>query len=535
LKIKIGLLIISLFIALIICSTASATEIINKNSNGKLPNGDSSPGSMSSDGRFVVFSSEATNLVAGDTNNMADLFLKDKYTNKTTRISLTKTGKQITTGTDSTGVISANGNYIVICSNGNLGWSNSTRSLYQLYLYNRVTKSLELISKESNGTAMKYGGRYPSISADGRYVAFVTDCIVRDTTYNANINNVFVYDRFKNETQNLSIDIKSNNRYNDNGYGASVPSISDNGRYIAFNYFSGSLGKLFIYDRQTNTTRSILGINNQTPNGDLLWPKISGNGRYVTFYSKASNLDPRDTNIREDVYITDLSQPTLHAKLVSVSTTNGVGNGRSYLPSISYNGRYVAFLSGATNLAANIGNRDTNFFEDVFVRDMILNKTIMESLSSNGNVGNGYCVLSGISYTGKYVLFGSNSTNLVNGTNNGRYNGFVNLVDFQAPIITSKNPKSNSTGYSKNSAIYIKFNENIRGTSYFNHIKIKDLTTGKYIPIIKTTSGSLMILKTKSARIKNHTYQVYIPSKAVQDYLNNNLQLAYTFKFKSGG
>lgn len=528
-KIKIGLLIISLFIALIICSTASATEIINKNSNGKLSNAVSCSESMSSDGRYVVFSSEATNLVAGDTNNMADLFLRDTHTNKTTRISLTKTGKQITTGTDSTGVISANGNYIVIISNGNLGWSNSTSSLYQLYLYNRVTKSLGLISKESNGTAMKYGGRYPSISADGRYVTFTTDVILWNSS-----PGVYLYDRFSNKTQKLLINCNTTRNYS-NSIQILSTSISDNGRYIAFEYFSGFPSKLFIYDRQTNTTRSILGINNQTPNGDLSWPKISGNGKYVTFYSTASNLDPRDTNIREDVYIADLSQTTLHAKLVSVSTTNGVGNGRSYVPSISYNGRYVAFLSGATNLASNIGNRDTNFFEDVFVRDMILNKTIMESLSTNGNVGNGYSALSGISYTGKYVLFGSNSTNLVSGANNGRSNSFVNLVDFQAPIITSKNPKSNSTGYSKNSAIYIKFNENIRSTSYFNHITIKDLTTGKYIPIIKTTSGNLVILKTKSARIKNHTYQVYIPSKAVQDYLNNNLQLAYTFKFKSGG
>lgn len=526
-KIKIGIVIISFFIALIICSTASATEIINKNSSGKLANGNSYVGSMSSDGKYVVFSSEATNLVAGDTNNMADLFLRDKYTNKTTRISLTKTGKQITTGTSSTGVISANGNYIVIRSDGNLGWSNSISNINQLYLYNRVTKTLGLISKESNGTTMKYGGTSPSISADGRYVAFITDVIVWNSS-----PSVYLYDRFSNTTQKLLINCSTTYPYQ---IQTSSPSISDDGRYIAFNYFSVSTSKLFIYDRQTNTTRSILGINNQTPNGDLMSPKISGNGRYVTFYSTASNLDPRDTNSREDVYITDLSQPTLHAKLVSVSTTNGVGNGRSYLPSISYNGRYVAFLSGATNLAANIGNRDTNFFEDIFVRDMILNRTIMESLSSNGNVGNGNCVLSGISCTGKYVLFGSNSTNLVNGTNNGRYNGFVNLVDFQAPIITSKNPKSNSTGYSKNSAIYIKFNENIRSTSYFNNITIKDLTTGKYIPIIKTVSGKLVILKTKSARIKNHTYQVYIPSKAVQDFLNNNLQLAYTFKFKSGG
>lgn len=106
-------------------------------------------------------------------------------------------------------------------------------------------------------------------------------------------------------------------------------------------------------------------------------------------------------------------------------------------------------------------------------------------------------------------------------------------IDKIAPKVSSTTPTNLKTGVSRTATITIKFNENIKASTYFSAIKIKNLSTGKYETITKTVSGNILYIKT-SKRTANTWYQVTIPAKAIKDYASNNLQAAYTFKFKTG-
>ena len=162
-----------------------------------------------------------------------------------------------------------------------------------------------------------------------------------------------------------------------NGYSGSN-SISDNGRYIPFssnatNLFSNDTNgyvDTFIYDRVEQTVELIsLAPDGSQANNSSGSGSISGDGRYVTFASFASNLVPNDTNEQRDIFIYDRVNQT--TELVSTASDAAIANGNSYFSVVNDNGRYVAFESDASNLVAN----DTNGQRDIFIRDR-LNQTI---------------------------------------------------------------------------------------------------------------------------------------------------------------
>jgi len=103
-----------------------------------------------------------------------------------------------------------------------------------------------------------------------------------------------------------------------------------------------------------------------------------------------------------------------------------------------------------------------------------------------------------------------------------------------APKVSSTSPTNLKTGVSRTSAMTIKFSENIKSSTYYSSIKVKNLNTGKYVPITKSIKGNTIILKTTSTKTAHTWYQVFIPAKAIKDIAGNNLQATYTFKFKTG-
>ena len=148
-------------------------------------------------------------------------------------------------------------------------------------------------------------------------------------------------------------------------------------------------------------------------------PSVSADGRYVAFESAASNLVAGDTNGYIDVFVRDRK---LHRTyLVSVSSAGVQGNDASFDPSISADGRYVAFESDASNLVAG----DTNGYPDVFVRDRKLHRTYLVSVDSAGVQGNNDSYDPVISADGRYVAFTSAASNLVTGDSNGFEDVFV--------------------------------------------------------------------------------------------------------------
>jgi Tol biopolymer transport system component len=214
------------------------------------------------------------------------------------------------------------------------------------------------------------------------------------------------------QTEPVSVS-SSGEKGNDDSYG---PAISANGRYVAF--YSGATNlvpgdtngesDVFVRDRELGTTQRIsVSSAGRQGNGHSYEPAISANGRYVAFTSKASTLVPRDTNGAKDVFVRDRKLHT--TRRVSVSSAGRRGHGDE--PAISADGRFVAFASGSPHLV----HRDTNGDSDVFVRDLKRDTTRRVSVSSTGRQakGNGYVPRPAISGNGRYVAFQSDATNLV--------------------------------------------------------------------------------------------------------------------------
>ncbi len=220
------------------------------------------------------------------------------------------------------------------------------------------------------------------------------------------------------------------------GNGDSGPAIlSSNGRYVLFSSAANNLmltasnnpipdlipPRINVYLRDlTNSTTTLVSVNlagTGGGNGDSFATGISSNGQYALFESSAADLAAGDTNNASDVFIRDLANGTNF--LVSIGTNGGFGNGNSGSAAMTPDGRYVAFVSSASNLAAG----DTNGIPDVFVRDMQSGKTTLASPGATSAGAGPATAESGsagpvITPDGRYVAFYSSATNLVAGVTN---------------------------------------------------------------------------------------------------------------------
>jgi Tol biopolymer transport system component len=240
---------------------------------------------------------------------------------------------------------------------------------------------------------------------------------------------VFVRDRFTGNTERVSVTSHGGQSNGDSG----SPTISNDGRYVAF-YSSASnlvagdtndVPDVFLHDRKTGvTSRVSLSSGGRQGNGLSLEAAISGNGRHIAFLSEASNLVAGDTNGVLDVFVRDLRKgKTLR---ISVSSAERQANDLSSGPVISFNGRYAAFVSGATNLVRG----DTNGLFDVFLRDLKKGTTSRINVSSNEEQAQSELTLDTgfpetISRNGRFVSFDSPATNLVRGDTNLAFDVFV--------------------------------------------------------------------------------------------------------------
>ncbi len=313
-------------------------ERVDVSSAGAASNLTSTCPAVSTTGRFVAFLSAANNLVTDDTNNRIDLFVRDRQTGQTTRESFHSNGAQVT---------------------GSIG------------------------------------GTCPSISGDGRYVAFLSaqSLVVADTNVGWD---VYVRDRTL-----ATITLVSVSNTGQVGVGSDPgwePRISANGRYVAFTTTeravlvpdspgpSGAPIQVLVRDLQTSQTtlvsRSSAGMHG---NGMSQHPTISADGRFVAFYSQAGDLVAGDISGIggfTDTFVHD--RETGETTMVSVSSAgvqanNHSGQGLNKSPSISHDGRYIAFHSSATNLVP----MDTNAAGDMFVRDRVLQTTYRATLKGD--------------------------------------------------------------------------------------------------------------------------------------------------------
>jgi hypothetical protein len=181
-----------------------------------------------------------------------------------------------------------------------------------------------------------------------------------------------------------------------------------------------SVQDVFVRDRQAGTTSLVsVAVNGNSGNASSFSPAISGNGRYVAFLSDATNLVAGDTNHVRDVFVRDLIAGT--TEIVSVASDGTPQNSDAAYPAINADGSVVAFASFATNLVPD----DTNDAFDVFIRNRANGTTVRASVSSAGDQGNASSVEPAVSGDGAFVAYASDATNLVSGDTNDRSDIFV--------------------------------------------------------------------------------------------------------------
>lgn len=398
---------------------AQTTTRVSVDSNGEEANNDSYLPSITPNGQYIVFESAATNIVAADTNNAEDIFVLDRNTNTIERVSVDAGGVEGNgDSTTSRQAISSDGQYVTFTSGASNLVVGDTNNVEDIFVYNRHTNTTERVSVASNGTQGNDRSLRSSISSDGRYIAFysfATNLVANDTN---NEQDVFVHDRDTGTTERVSVDSSG---VEANGL-SQLAVISSDGQYVTFVSYATNLVAndtngaidIFVHDRQTSTTERVsVNSNGDEANENSMTPFISSDGRYVAYHSWATNLVANDTNGVVDVFVRDRQTST--TERVSVDSNGVQGDDNSYSPILSSNGLYVAFHSKATNLVAN----DTNNAQDVFVHDRDTGATKRVSVDSNGVQGDDNSYLPSISSNGEYIVFDSMATNLVtNDTNN---------------------------------------------------------------------------------------------------------------------
>ncbi|HET6162625.1 MAG TPA: calcium-binding protein [Planctomycetota bacterium] len=390
---------------------AQETTRSSVDSVGTEANNQSFVSGISADGRYVAFYSDATNLVAGDTNLKTDCFVKDTLTGAVTRVSVRSSGVEAN-GPSSGVVVSKDGIITAFQSDAKNMVNGDLNATTDVFMHNSSTGNTKRISVDSIGTEANGASQSPIISADGSIIAYssqATNLVAGDTNAQSDI---FVYEVATATTTRVSVD---SGGVQGNGFSYSAR-ISANGQFIFFysdatNLVAGDTNAAtdaFVHDRSTGVTERVsvdsAGVQG---NGISYNGTITGDGSVVAFYSLATNLVAGDTNGVADVFVHD--RITGVTTRVSVDSAGNEGNALSATARISADGKFVAFYSDATNLVSG----DTNAMGDVFRHDMTTGETIRLSLDSAGVEGNGLSQLPWNSEDGRITAFNSTATNLV--------------------------------------------------------------------------------------------------------------------------
>jgi Tol biopolymer transport system component len=406
-----------------------ATIRVSVASDGAEADGNSDWPAISGDGRIVAFASGAGNLVAGDTSGLLwwDIFVYEVDSGETTRVSVASDGSAAN-GHSVYPSLSAGGRWVAFVSAAANLVPGDSNDAHDVFVHDRLTGATTRVSVASDGEEghdnvdARWGA--PPISAGGRFVAFgsrASNPVPGDTNMMADI---FVHDRLTGETSRVSV---ASDGSQANGW-SEDPALSADGRFVAFhseasNLVAGDTNGMydvFVHDRATGATTlvSLASDGTQGESGSY-WPSLSPDGRFVSFISVAANLVQGDTNGYYDVFVHD--RETGQTSRVSIASDGSQGNQASVRAAISDGGRFVVFGSIASNLVPG----DTNDAGDIFVHDRANGTTTRLSVATNGTQGNSHSYGSAISTDAGVVAFVSAASNLVLGDMNGAADIFV--------------------------------------------------------------------------------------------------------------
>ena len=366
--------------------------------------------------------------------------------------------------------VSADGRYVAFLSDSTNLVAGDTNGKEDVFVRDRTGGTTTRVSVATGGAqANDWSTERLAISGNGNCVAFTsyaTNLVTGDTNSR---RDVFVHDRGTGATYRASV-ANDGSQANEASW---APAISQDGRYIAFtssatNLVAGDTNgvwDVFVRDRTAGTTRCVDVSSSGVLGASGAWaPAISADGRYVAFCSNSPNLVAGDDNSRDDILVRDLVAGTT----VRVSLTDGGGeaSGDSASPSIGADGRYVAFSSGAGNLVAG----DSNAATDVFVRDRTAQTTRRVSTASNGDEGNDDSSDASVSRDGRYVAFLSDADNLVAGDANEDTDAFLHDCGAIVPAVTLWSPRG--TGVPRSANIVLRFSETMRHGTVENALYI---------------------------------------------------------------
>ena len=343
----------------------SSAGVEANNFSGAYSNG--SP--ISADGRFVVFNSLADTLIAHDTNAQTDIFIRDRKNATTKRVNVSSneeeaTGPGAAYSTDP--AISADGRFVVFTSTADNLVPNDLNGAADIFIRDRKKGVTKRVSVNSGEEESHNGGTEASVSADGRYVLFGSTSDNLGPGAVDGHEDAYVRDRWKGTTRRVSVNSHEHQANLSVGY----MSISNDGRFVVFEsdadnlvpHDTNGVTDVFIRDRRNGTTRRVSVNSNEKQSKTWAgYAHISPSGRYVVFESPDGNLVPGDDNGVNDIFVRDVRNGT--TRRVTHRAGGTTPNGSEYA-TISADGRFVAFQSDVTNLVPN----DDNGYSDVFVR-----------------------------------------------------------------------------------------------------------------------------------------------------------------------
>ena len=382
-------------------------------------NGHSSSPDISADGRYVVFSSAADNLVPGDTNRAADIFAYDRETRTTEMISVTETGALANDASGEPG-ISANGRWVVFSSIATNLVAGDTNGQLDVFLHDRQTERATLVSEAVGGGSGNMMSMGPSISADGRWVAFtsyasnlvppVDEHTGADTADTNERGDIFVYDRLGGVTHRISLTSEGEQSNDNSGWSG----ISADGQWVVFwsladNLVPGAGRGIYVHDRSTGTTHWI---------ADGQAPTISPDGRWIGFLSILGDLVPADPLC---ALLHDRQTATI--TVLGAYAEGSIEGAPSEAVRFSPDGSWLAFQS--TFRSPDTMGDGGEWDQQVWLREPESGILTLVSVAPDGTPGNSVSASASLSAGGHWIGFQSLADNLVAGDNNGSMDIFV--------------------------------------------------------------------------------------------------------------
>jgi Tol biopolymer transport system component len=397
-------------------SVAPSTSRISSSSAGVAGDGPSDAAWCTADCRYVVFPSSSGNLVPGDTNFASDVFLRDRLAGATERISVGSAGEQANYPSGSP-TVTADGRYVAFASFATNLVPGDTNGVFDVFVRDRQARTTTRVDLSSDGYQGSAASWAPAITPDGHYVTFTSDAanlVPGDTNGAAD---VFIRDLRTGVTRLVST--RSDGGAANGRSVAAVPSAD--GRYVAFESAAGNLVPgdtndrvdAFVKDLTTGTVArvGVTEYGKQFPGGSD-GVSMSADGRRITFVAAPPGIVPQ-------LFVHDRTSGT--TTMVSVSPDGKPGTSSSYAASISGNGRYVAFNSGAGNLVPGAPG-----FSNTLIRDLQTRTTTIGSRTSTGAPISQSTIAGAMSDVG--VTFLSGAANVVPGGGSGLFQVYFHAL-----------------------------------------------------------------------------------------------------------